>query len=369
MTCYHPLKAFIVGINPDTGKDKLKITSYEIDHIIEDSKGNFHYSKYSICPYKKNCNRKVCNYDCEEFSTWFKSYQGDCYVKHHTIPCGQCIGCRIQNSREWANRMILELMNSDNAYFVTLTYDNENVPHGCDSETGEVFDNLSLCKRDLQLFNKKLRKKFGDGIRFFACGEYGDTTLRPHYHIIYFNLKLNELDKYNVSTGRKGQYKLWRSHELESIWKKGAVIVGEVNWSTCAYVSRYVTKKQKGYKKKDFEKLGIEPIFATMSRRPGIGAYYFWDNEEEIYSTYIIRAVNDGKLYEFCPPKYFDYLFEKYQVGDITKLEEFKEMKRKKVKNEMDLALSITDKQYLEYLEVLEYNFEHRIKSLVRSDL
>ena len=95
------------------------------------------------------------------------------------LPCGQCIGCRLDRSRQWANRCMLELQYHDSAFFVTLTYDDFHVPKSyyADPETGEAYTSLTLCKRDFQLWMKRLRKKFSeDKIRFFACGEYGGQT-------------------------------------------------------------------------------------------------------------------------------------------------------------------------------------------------
>lgn len=96
------------------------------------------------------------------------------------IPCGHCIGCRLDQSRQWADRMMLELEHTGKAIFLTLTYDNDHVPLSVDDDTGE-FSWFTLNKRDLQLFFKRLRKKFSDKeVRYYAVGEYGSNTLRPH---------------------------------------------------------------------------------------------------------------------------------------------------------------------------------------------
>lgn len=88
------------------------------------------------------------------------------------IPCGQCRGCRLQNMREWADRMILELDHSKKAVFLTLTYNDHHLPRTTDRESGEVVPTLS--KRDLTNFLKRLRKQFKDReLRYYACGEYG----------------------------------------------------------------------------------------------------------------------------------------------------------------------------------------------------
>lgn len=192
MPCYHPLKAFIVGVNEETGKNKLKITPYDVKYLIrEDNKYIYFYDSY--CADALNCGEKYCTYDDSCFKAKFpfvnrgKNLAGEeishpvqVFYKHVSIPCGQCLGCRIEYSKQWATRMLLENEYSKESHFVTLTYDDAHVPRHeyVDSDSGEVFESLSLCKRDLQLFNKRLRKEFGQGIRFYACGEYGSNTFR-----------------------------------------------------------------------------------------------------------------------------------------------------------------------------------------------
>ena len=85
------------------------------------------------------------------------------------IPCGQCAGCRLDYSKQWAIRFMHEKQMHEFSSFLTLTYSDENLPDG-----------NSLCMRDYVLFLKKLRRRFGNGLRFGGCGEYGDHTLRPH---------------------------------------------------------------------------------------------------------------------------------------------------------------------------------------------
>ena len=91
------------------------------------------------------------------------------------VPCGKCLECRIQHARAWADRCVVEAKQYDDNYFVTLTYDDAHLPA-----------KNSLVPDDLQKFMKRLRKHFPNNkIRFFACGEYGDTSWRPHYHLYY----------------------------------------------------------------------------------------------------------------------------------------------------------------------------------------
>lgn len=94
------------------------------------------------------------------------------------VGCGRCLFCRIKKRNKWTARLILENACHSSSIFVTLTYSNEFLPSP-----------PSVSKRELQLFLKRLRKALGDKkIRYYACGEYGDTFLRPHYHLIIFGM-------------------------------------------------------------------------------------------------------------------------------------------------------------------------------------
>lgn len=184
------------------------------------------------------------------------------------IPCGRCIGCRLEKSRQWAVRLMHEKQMHEEAIFLTITYDDEHLP-----------PNNSLNLRHYQLFNKKLRKYLSIQnikIRFYHCGEYGETTRRPHYHTILFGYRPTDGILYSEKNGKK----LYTSETLSKIWGMGEVWFGEVTFESCAYVARYVTKKITGpmasqhYTYIDPETGEISqqiPEYATMSRRPGIG--------------------------------------------------------------------------------------------------
>nr|QJB21659.1 MAG: replication initiator protein [Microvirus sp.] len=151
------------------------------------------------------------------------------------VPCGQCIECRLAYSRMWAVRIMHERSLHERSCFVTLTYDDNNCP-----ETVSV--------ASLQAFFKRFRAAIApQRIRFFACGEYGDLSGRPHYHAIIFGVDRN-----------------FQTH-MEAAWMAGFVHCGDVTFDSACYVARYALKKQKG--EVDRKK---QP-FVVMSRRPGIG--------------------------------------------------------------------------------------------------
>lgn len=227
MSCYHPLLAVSTGQNSN-GKRDIKFVS-----------GPTEWERYPPSSRLK-------------------------------IPCGRCIGCRLERSRQWANRCMLELQYHESSYFVTLTYDDEHVPvtYYAEDDLGTARGGFTLRSRDLQLFMKRLRKAHpNDRIRFFACGEYGSTTYRPHYHAIIFGLTLDDLRFYKRSPQN---YDYFISDSLAKCWGLGYAVVGAVTWETCAYTARYIMKKALGDEAEVYEHFNIEPEFVRMSRKPGI---------------------------------------------------------------------------------------------------
>ena len=228
-----------------------------------------------------------------------------------SIPCGQCIGCRLEKSRQWAIRCSLESQLYDNSYFLTLTYDDEHLP-----------SSGSLVPEDLQKFLKKLRRHIeyhgsDEKIRFFACGEYGDNFQRPHYHAIIYNLDIPDLKRFSTSFNGDTYY---TSEIINQIWKNGYVIIGQVTFESCAYVARYVTKKITG-DQADEHYNGREPEFVRMSRRPGIGAAWLDKYQTDVYPhDYIV--IRDG--IKVKPPKYFDKLFEAIAPDEMSMIKELR---------------------------------------------
>lgn len=193
------------------------------------------------------------------------------------VPCRHCVGCRLDYSRQWADRCLLEMQDHDESWFLTLTYDDDHLPKtfNVDLRTGEaMFPVATLVSRDLQLFIKRLRKNSGQSIRYFACGEYGSTGLRPHYHMLAFGLRLDPSDLMHIGTSPLGD-KLYQSHFLDFCWGKGYITIGSATWASAGYIARYTLKKIKGdLKYDDFIDAGLEPPFLRMSRRPGLGRNY-----------------------------------------------------------------------------------------------
>lgn len=155
--------------------------------------------------------------------------------------CSQCMPCRINKSRLWVGRMLLELNDHVESAFVTLTYSDDSCPVGA-----------VLVKKDLQDFIKRLRWYTQDrSIRYFAVGEYGSLSWRPHFHLIIFGLSPTE------------------EIVVQKAWTKGFVYLGTAEKQSMAYVCSYVLKGMKSAK--DLRLKGRSPEFALMSKRPGLG--------------------------------------------------------------------------------------------------
>lgn len=217
------------------------------------------------------------------------------------LPCGQCIGCRLERSRKWAVRCMNEAsLYSDNC-FITLTYRDEFLPA-----------NGSLDKDAFQLFMKRLRKKFGSGPRYFQCGEYGEKFSRPHYHACLFNFDFP--DKVPYKELPNGSF-LYTSAVLASLWPFGFSTVGAVTFDSAAYVARYCLKKVTGdkavphYTRLDAETgelYELYPEFVRMSRRPGIGSKWYEKFSRDVYpSDFLI-----SRGFKMKPPRYYDGLYE-----------------------------------------------------------
>jgi hypothetical protein len=216
------------------------------------------------------------------------------------LPCGQCIGCRLEKSRQWATRCMHENSMHEHSSFITLTYDDKHLP-----------SDGSLNHSDFQKFMKRLRKNLNKKLRFYMAGEYGETTSRPHYHAILFGEAFPDKEILGISPA--GQ-ELYTSATLSKIWGKGHCSLGEVTFESCAYVARYIMKKITGdqadehYKRVNPETgeiIWLKPEYNSMSKKPGIGKPWYDKYLTDVYPHgYVV--MNDVKQ---KPPKYYDKLF------------------------------------------------------------
>lgn len=247
------------------------------------------------------CYKPLKAFKCADGSVSFTELRRDNVIGDIKLPCGQCLGCRLDRAREWSVRCLHESKLHEENCFLTLTYNDENVP-----------ERNSLDYRDFQLFMKRLRKH-ANKVRFFMCGEYGETTARPHYHALLFGYNFPDRKPWGRTPHGHTTY---RSELLEKLWTKGNSIIGNVTRESAGYVARYCLKKITGDAAEDHYN-GRTPEFAHMSLKPGIGADYFRKFHNDILpNDYVII---DG--YKIPVPKYYETLYE----GDLEDIKHTRE--------------------------------------------
>lgn len=228
------------------------------------------------------------------------------------LPCGQCILCRLEHARQWAVRITHESTLHMQNSFITLTYNDTNIPtHG------------SLNYADLQKFWKRLRKALKK-VRYYAVGEYGDDSLRPHYHACVFGHAFTE----DRTILRQEPSLLWTNPLLEEAWGLGHVSVGALTFESAQYTASYVTKKlnnKKKYVRVDEESGELIPLVqprAFMSLKPAIGREWLNNYGRRVYDR--DHVVINGRPQK--PPKYYDKWMG--EVSEST-MEETKRKRRK----------------------------------------
>ena len=274
------------------------------------------------------------------------------------VPCGRCHGCRLDYSKQWALRCMHEAQLHESNSFLTLTYDNEHLP-----------SDRSVHKEDLQRFFRRFRKHYGyRKLRYFGCGEYGDKSGRPHYHLILFGHDFSD-DRYLWSLS--GDHPLYRSPTLEKLWFEGHSAIAEVSFDTCAYTARYVMKKRKGKPDEIDPKTGktnaqyyealcedtgeiieIEPEFCLMSKRPGIGKEWFDNFKGDLDKDFVTFKGKKSSI-----PTYYDKLLEAEDP------EEFMERKKRRIAKAKERAEDNT----LDRLRVKEVCSIAKTESLERT--
>lgn len=247
MPCYHPLLAADLGVDPDTGKKRVKILP-----------------------------RRLGGH-CNELKD-YRSMYGDSLL---LLPCGRCIGCIKDYKAQWSVRILLEASLYSENCFITLTYDDAHLPSDNKPHRDEFVK-----------FMKRLRSKIGKKVRVFYCGEKGDQSGRAHYHAILFGYDFP--DCVCIGRTKKGSF-IYRSEILESCWPFGISSVGTVDPGAACYVAQYADKKKLS---------GIDDgSFIGMSRMPGLGCDRFnlrWFKSDTIYCA----------LGEATIPRFFHKMLE-----------------------------------------------------------
>lgn len=210
--------------------------------------------------------------------------------KLRPVPCGKCGACLSNKRFEWTFRLNQELKVCDSALFLTLTYDEANVPLGQD-------DIPTLSKPDFQSFMKRLRHlPTTNPLRYYAVGEYGGETLRPHYHAIMFNLPFDMCEPY-IEFYRANDVACY-APDISAIWKKGFVSAGSVTPASIHYVTKYVISKSNEYEQR------AKPFALISNRSGGIGKDYV-TKHLDFHRGGDLRnyVVHNG--YKFAIPRYY----------------------------------------------------------------
>lgn len=323
MVCYHPIIAL------DDEKYKEKTGTNKLRFV-----GRFHANDYI-----KNAPKDEKIEFIEKIYNWTVDRETGRILKPTLIPCGKCIGCRLAKSREWAIRVENEAKMYESNRFVTLTYDNKHLPRSG-----------SLNPLHVELFIKRLRDKYGSGIKYLITGEYGAKYRRPHYHCILFNVDFG--DEVHVSTRDSVRYT--SSKNCEKLWGKGFVTIGDVNFASAAYVSRYVTKKIYGDAAADHYG-NLLPEFQRQSTRPGIGSKYFEKYYHDIYDVYDKCITSNGL--KIKPPRYYDKLLAKIDP------ELYNKVKEKRSKNICEQFISeLNDERFFAKETIQNVRFQKLIR-------
>lgn len=240
------------------------------------------------------------------------------------LACRNCIGCRIDKSREWAVRIMHEQSLHAENMFITLTYNDEHLPRDQGLHHDHFKDFMKRLRRwaDYNLDGRK--------ISYYMCGEYGAKFGRPHYHAIIFNLRMPDAKKYG---------KLWNSEILERLWGKGYTSIGNVTLQSAAYVARYIMKKvtgdqaEKHYIKalvdeetgEIVDRFEVEPEYNRMSTRPAIGKEWF-----KLYSKDFGENPEEQQIHingkAFPMPSYY---LRQLEAQDPKKYEQIMEARKK----------------------------------------
>lgn len=275
--------------------------------------------------------------------------------KDMPLPCGKCTGCKLERSRQWAVRLMHEAQLHTRTSFVTLTYEDAELPERRAAQSSarrnvrpeltqpidrhahakthahETKEASSLSKADLRQFTKRLNqhaiRTFGKGVKYYACGEYGENTDRPHYHIAIYGEDFG-VDRAFWKNAQSGN-PLYRSKTLARLWPHGGADIGDLTFESAAYIARYIMKKITGTKAEDHyrrvnergEEYWLEPEFNVMSRRPGLAKEWFMKNKDDVFPhDHVISRGSPAK-----PPRYYDKLLEQLAPYEYIIMKEARE--------------------------------------------
>lgn len=241
------------------------------------------------------CYHPITAYKCANGEVVFYEHQRYDIHSALSLPCGRCIGCRLERSRQWAVRCMHEAALHEANSFVTLTYDDDHLPVRGQLEYSQF-----------QRFMRRLRKHCAPHqVRFFMCGEYGELNGRPHFHALLFNYDFPDQEYLKT----ENECKYYSSPTLSRLWPYGNSLIGALTFESAAYVARYTVKKVTGdlaavhYRREDADGVyQLQPEFGHMSLKPGIGQGFLAKYRSDVYPHDFV--VSRG--FKAKPPRYYD---------------------------------------------------------------
>lgn len=275
---------------------------------------------------KKKKNFDGTTYDYKFESKDFKFEDGKplkTFYRQIYLPCGKCLGCRLDNSKDKAIRAMKHLMMHNNhGFFITLTYDDKKII----DKIGYLDDRpRNLHKEDFVLFMKRLREYFPESkMTYIHCGEYGEKKGRAHHHFILYGLESFGDEEWFTQRARHSNsyYKYGISETLDRLWQFGNCIISGVSYNTCRYVSSYIMKKTLG---KGKQYLDYENEYYTSSK--GIGKSWFEQYYKDVFPADVI-VYKDNEKYKQCKPgKYFMNLLQKIDEDLYNEVKAKRELK------------------------------------------
>lgn len=264
---------------------------------------------------------------------------------HFKVPCGKCVNCVKTRSHHWSFRLEQELKHAESAAFLTLTYDDLNIPV---TDSGKQ----TLVKKHPQLWMKRLRKKNAGKIKYYTIGEYGSKTERPHYHSIIFNL-----DEKFIQPEWNSFYQIWEFPKLQETWNHGHVHCGDVTTASIRYVTGYLQKHiTQGIDPREEDRVRE---FNLMSK--GLGQSYLTPGKVGYYKRKLNPYLVDQDGVKLSMPRYYkDKIYDRAERCIVQK-------KSLDHNNEVDMFKGDTKKEF-EYKKNLIYQQERK-NALKRNQL
>lgn len=245
------------------------------------------------------------------------------------VPCGKCPACLASKRADWSFRINEELRTHTSAFFCTFTYSDDKLPLNKGHPT--------LRRSDFQSYMKNLRNTTKNKLKYFACGEYGSNTHRPHYHAIIFN------------------YPAELRHLLALEWRNGYTTIDQVNAARIHYITKYILKKSDSYDE-------VEPPFNLVSK--GLGKNYLINTD--MHKNFLSSNVSFNGYKQRMPRYYKDKIFSEH---DKLLLRKQNEKIQDDTENKALIKAKKKNRNYFAYEVELQEQFKKKASKNIKKDL